>query len=307
MYGILYFHRADNVLFNKYCGLLQDRGIMKYVIIKIFIFKIKAFKLNKRCIIPLLLFTSHLVRAADALDIEINKEIRNIIINDSRKECAYAKSKQASIEKQKFLCISLGFNCFPALNLERIGLRQQAFPFDWNITSLRGLCNILENNFLDFLNPCYLNQKPASEKLPAVPGIFNSKYNVALAHDFPEGPAENITANWQDYLPEISEKYERRIQRFYSVCDLADTVYFFRLKSTYWIFDDQPEDKASLIRLRDILRQKFPTNNWVLVVIDNSKKYKKDWGIPQIRNFYMCDTNKVEHWMHILKKLGLIK
>lgn len=204
--------------------------------------------------------------------------------------------------KQEYLCVSLGYNCFPALNLEDNNLRAWAFPFDWNITSFNGLCNILENDFLDFLNPCYLDRRA---------GIFNAKYNIAFAHDFPvirqSDGTDTEVANYLDFLEDIATKYQRRIKRFNSVCNLAETVYFFRLKTVNWKFDTHVQDRTSIIRLRDILMNKFPTNNWILVVIDTSLQYQHDWNIPKVKNFYISDHGRKDEWTTIFKKLELIK
>jgi hypothetical protein len=234
---------------------------------------------------------------AYVFDDQYAAEIKSIIAEDVEKELReYRLSQFAEThEKLTSLCVSLGFNCFPALQLNRCGLRTLAFPFDWNITPLYSLREVLQSHFLDFLNPSYLVRKNE------IPGIFNTKYKIALAHDFPEP----ISLNWLDSLPGISEKYQRRIERFYYVCDLAETVYFFRLKSVYWIFDNHPEDIAAVSKLRDLLMQIFPSQNWVLVAIGNSPEYKNDWGMRQVKNFYIKD-DKNEEWDNVFRKLKLI-
>lgn len=206
------------------------------------------------------------------------------------------------IEKPESLCISLGFNCEPALSLNRDKLRTQAFPFDWNITSLHGLCDIIGNDFLDFLNPFYFDRRA---------GIFNTKYNMAFAHDFPvvdvgDGTHTEV-ANYLDFLEEIQIKYQRRIERFYDACSLADKIYFFRLKTSHWKFDTCPQDKISVIKLRNVLMKKFPTDNWTLVVIADSAEYAYDWEIPRVKNFYISASKLNHEWTEIFKKLGLLK
>ena len=156
--------------------------------------------------------------------------------------------------------MSLWFNCTSARNLEQNGLRKWAFPFDWNVTSFEGLCDVINNDFVDFLNPQYLDRRFC---------IYNTKYNLAFAHDFPVIQQSNGTytevSNYLDFLDEVVEKYQRRIERFYRVCELADTVYFFRLKSL-WERDNFPQNKSTITQLRDVLIKNFQlkTGYWWL-------------------------------------------
>ena len=55
-------------------------------------------------------------------------------------------------------CISLGYFCSVALELERIGLRSASYPFDWTISDFEGVIDAIENNFIHFLDYEYLYQ-----------------------------------------------------------------------------------------------------------------------------------------------------
>ena len=88
-------------------------------------------------------------------------------------------TKILDIEFPEPLIISLGFNCYPAQNIQENNLRTLAFPFDWMGCSLEGLCALLEDDFQDFLNPAYLYKNDQGNI------IINSKYNFGFWHDFP--------------------------------------------------------------------------------------------------------------------------
>jgi len=248
--------------------------------------------------IGLVLFSCFIIAHANSEDFTTHRKIRALRLEDQKREEAIEKDS----EKQEYLCISLGFNCITALNLDRNKLRSRSFPFDWNITSLYGLCDILNNDFLDFLNPSYLDRRA---------GIFNAKYNMAFAHDFPvilqaDGTHTEV-ANYLDFLEEIETKYQRRIKRFNNACNAAKTVYFFRLATANWKFDTVTQDQASIITLRDALMKKFPTNNWILVAIGTWAHYKQDWQIPNVQNFYLSAHGMNKEWTTIFQNLGLIK
>ncbi len=227
---------------------------------------------------------------------EFDRVIRSHILEDDTQD----QLRGNTVGKESYLCVSLGFNCTVAINLDKHGLRKWAFPFDWNVTSLKGLCDVIENDFLDFLNPQYLDRRFC---------IYNNKYNLAFAHDFPiiqfEDGSHTEVPNYLDFLEDISKKYQRRIERFYKSCEMADTIYFFRLKSI-WTLDTFPQDKNTIIRLRDVLINKFPAKNWILVAIDTDPEYKTDWHISMVKNFYIRGHAMEEDWRNIFRQLGLL-
>ncbi len=113
---------------------------------------------------------------------------------------------------------------------------------------------------------------------------------------------------WVDFLPEVSEIYERRIERFYDVCTMADFVYFFRQGSNNWRYDTYI-DKHNVTELKDILFELFPSKNWLLVVVHNNKEYQEAWNIPMVKNMHMPTKSGSVHseWKELLKQLGLTK
>ena len=104
-------------------------------------------------------------------------------------------------------------------------IRCTAFPFDWIRSSFNGLCNLLKNDFSDFLNPQYLTFETNF--------LLNKKYTIAFHHDFPaertEGRVEYIKEKYLDFLEDVSKKYQRRIDRLYNVLNSEKRVYFFKM------------------------------------------------------------------------------
>lgn len=229
-------------------------------------------------------------------DIDFKDYIRSLILQDEE------DAKRSELIYHERLCISLGFNCTITLQLKHHKLRQRAFPFDWNITSLQGLCEVIDNHFADFLNPQYLNVRTGKTYIP---GVTNAKYNIALAHDFPEVNGA-VPPHYLDHLPDIQEQYFRRIKRFYNACNSAEKVYFFRTKFWWWPLQSDVQDKKNVRKLRDILIKNFPSDNWVLVVISDDAQYKNDWHMSKVKNFYMSEQGTDDEWKSIFRKLSLI-
>ena len=112
------------------------------------------------------------------------------------------------------LRISLGSDCSIAYNLQRLGYRKFSFPFDWILS--RDL-SVLTNDFQDFLDVNFLKIKGKvnfckvdedfSHLEEEMLRIKHVRYDLEFLHDF---------TNFED-IKIVKEKYDRRIERFYSV------------------------------------------------------------------------------------------
>lgn len=101
--------------------------------------------------------------------------------------------------------VSLGFFCSTALELERIGLRSNSNPFDWVLSfDMSKVIELINNDFEDFLNIKYLKQYKSNRSY-----YMNDKYDIHFYHDF------DRYKTLEDQLDNISNKYKRRIRKFY--------------------------------------------------------------------------------------------
>jgi hypothetical protein len=108
--------------------------------------------------------------------------------------------------------IPLGNDCSIAYQLDKLGLRKYALPFDWILTpSMNNVIMCLEDNFSKFFdnlkvkNQC--NFSLLDEHWDDTPNnsirVIN-EYGFHFVHDFTS----------LDDLPEVKEKYLRRIERY---------------------------------------------------------------------------------------------
>lgn len=115
----------------------------------------------------------------------------------------FKKEGDSNLRQYKHF-ISLGYFCSVAMELERIGLRNESSPFDWCISNYEGVISLIENHFKNFLEVNYLVQDEVTHKY-----YFNEKYNIWFFHDFDE------FHSLEKQLPNVKKKYLRRIERFY--------------------------------------------------------------------------------------------
>ena len=151
--------------------------------------------------------------------------------------------------------ISLGFFCSVALETERAGLRDSSMPFDWLISSWKGVEELIGNSFEDFLEYDLLVQN--SEQLQQ---YKNTKYNVQFFHDF------NKYESLSKQLPECSAKYKRRIEKFYE--NIKKPTLFIRyietLKELRYI-------EENISKIQELLK-KFNKSNHIIFIANNEIK-----------------------------------
>lgn len=201
-----------------------------------------------------------------------------------------------------YVAVSLGFNCEVALMLQHLNMRCSAFPFDWNITPFFGLCDILENNFVSFLDEKLL--------VPAGSAALNTKYGIGFYHDFPTvrdvKGIDWLAPDYLNALEDIKPKYIRRITRFNDLATYSGTVYFFRSASKYTNLDTMPQTRQMVERLRDVITRKFPMLSFQLIVLGPDADYQHNWHMDGVQNFYLHDSGSKSEWEAIFKRLGLI-
>jgi hypothetical protein len=127
--------------------------------------------------------------------------------------------------------ICLGQECSPATAMRNIGIRKYALPFDWIRSNAQLLSKVIINNFEGFHN---------SLKLSDDKKYITDSYGLEYPHDYPtvkQGISDindsdeagginedHIVNNWKEYIPEIQEKYKRRIERFNTIMNSSEPV-----------------------------------------------------------------------------------
>jgi hypothetical protein len=122
--------------------------------------------------------------------------------------------------------ISLGDTCQPASMLRALGVRHEAFPFDWITGSGDSIVKCIETDFNGFHTNLQFNSPHLDLGMNTV---LTDSLGFSFHHDYPtieSGPSTideefiretTIVPNWSDYYPTVYEKYQRRILRFRSI------------------------------------------------------------------------------------------
>ncbi|MDR3550770.1 MAG: DUF1796 family putative cysteine peptidase [Candidatus Babeliales bacterium] len=195
------------------------------------------------------------------------------------------------VQSMHALWISLGRACPSALNLRKLHMRSDAYPFDWVVSPFDSLLTALQTDFQYFLSDLRLRDDRQ--------GVIDY-YGISYIHDWPTVNQPHVDAlntdfisnnpispQWQNALPFVKEKYRRRIERFRAACMGNEKVFFVRSEEI---------TKEQAITLRDFFNAKYPALDFVLVVLKSDASFVSPWNIDKIKNFYIVSLNHTDSW-----------
>jgi hypothetical protein len=178
--------------------------------------------------------------------------------------------KWSDSDKTYKACISLGFTCQTAYQLQRLGLRRYAGPLDWFVSaSVSGLVRLINNRFHGFME---LNELEFIDISQDCYVARDNVYNVVSFHDF---PLSLPPGRWQEAYPPFKEKLIRRISRF--LTNVSDgPILFVRTGTT----------KKEAKKLQAALNALTGGRHRLLIINYHSDNRKdiafEDWGLPGV-------------------------
>ena len=198
------------------------------------------------------------------------------------------------------LPISLGNRCQTALRLTVNNVRNEAYPFDWIISPFESIIKFLDLRGEGFLNPDYLIVNYNSNPEKCIVGIYDVFYGITFVHDFdyyPKGhefPAIHFSQTQVTNFNEIKSKFERRIERFFKICESDKRILFVRVGL----------NREESIVLVDTFRKNFPKLDFMILAVGDSDSHKTPWNVDRVFNFYIDQTDynrgDSEAWKNIL-------
>lgn len=101
--------------------------------------------------------------------------------------------------------ISIGFNCAVAAGLRKYGLRNRDYPFDWGVSTMKGVLKAVKEKFADFLDESWIMEIENGM-------YYHNKYAYNFVHDFQDGIWKEV--DFESQLQYVKEKYKRKICNF---------------------------------------------------------------------------------------------
>lgn len=107
--------------------------------------------------------------------------------------------------------ISIGFNCAVAASLRKYGLRNRDYPFDWGVSTMKGVLKAVKEKFAEFLDESWITEIEDGM-------YYHNKYEYNFVHDFQDSVWNEV--DFEGQLQYVKEKYRRKIGNFLN--DLED-------------------------------------------------------------------------------------
>lgn len=182
------------------------------------------------------------------------------------------------MNKKYDIIISLGEDCACSTYMKMHKLRFLSLPFDWlTNASLETRFDLVLNNFKDFLN---LEDLKIIDKKTLNHPILDTKFdyyeNVKngfhFYYDFP------YLVPAKDSMPEVSDKYNRRIARLYNLIKSKKKVLFI------WLSHTKHNDDVMILQKCNQICEKFNKNIDFLIIENDPSKEGEDHDIINLSN-----------------------
>lgn len=160
--------------------------------------------------------------------------------------------------------ISAGSHCYPAWLLDRMGLRDAAYPFDWLWSDARMVADCLDDGFASFLDQ---EQHAVVDNRTSTHRLFQARYKTAKTFNH-----HNICN------PETLDHFRRASSRFADAAASHEPTLFFVLGNVTRLPDEAFE------RLGDCLVRHHPNNHLLAVRFKPPKANSLLVNVRRLRN-----------------------
>jgi len=147
-------------------------------------------------------------------------------------------------------CISLGADCGTARAIRQANYKDATYPFDWAITKIKGLIQLIKNDFQEYINFTY--DKIGNDAF----AILNK--TIYLPH---ECTYQELSIK-EKYDMQI-DKHKRRAERFITLMNSGKNILLVRKCLN--------ETKEDILNLVEILKEKYSSCKFHLLFFSSQK------------------------------------
>lgn len=171
--------------------------------------------------------------------------------------------------------VSLGSNCEPAFQFRRLWGRDVSGYFNWMVTPLPALVEVVAADFQGLfarenLEPVHEHTMVRDTRFGVT---FHSPFHRRLGSTF-EGPEfDQLHEGFLGKLAYLAAKFRANAQ------SNASTLYILKT--------DLPDARAHAGRLRDILLARYPDHRFDLLVLQSADRSEAQWDEPRMFNRYL--------------------
>jgi hypothetical protein len=193
--------------------------------------------------------------------------------------------------------ISLGDLCLPSLQLEKNDLRTYAGVLDWmGSPNLSDVNRLLRNRFIGFMELPYMRIGGyANDRV----WVMDEVYHIVSNHDF---YTDKNTLTQLVTYPEVREKIDRRIKRFFDQAATCKKILFIRTEGDL----EEARDLEAIL-------SGMITNDFRVLLVKHSNVegiIELDWPLKKVCAIELPDKEKWNgndyYWQAILEGIQLL-
>lgn len=171
--------------------------------------------------------------------------------------------------------VSLGHNCEGAFQFRRLLGRDVAYYFNWLVTPLDALVEILRADFAGAYRR--ENLEVTQDVGMVLDRNYGMKYHSAFRKELGralEGP------RFAELYAESSAKYAMLADRFRALAASPNRVLYV-VKTAH----ETARERGA--ELRDLLAGRYPDHDFEVALLQTSDRHEADWGEPRLHNRYL--------------------
>lgn len=173
--------------------------------------------------------------------------------------------------------ISLGFNCYVKIMLQKMNIDQETHFFDWIGSSTKYILQLLENGFDSILQKNNFQYLQTIQKEDGYVWTDN-KYYLRFLHDFTQTYKKNTQQITDQQFQETYDKYKRRQKRFFETlqeCELKQkTLLFIRIEEDQKdrIQTNNSDEISDLLQISSWIQKKHQNLSFYILLISRNSE-----------------------------------
>lgn len=183
--------------------------------------------------------------------------------------------------------ISLGWFCSVAEEIDKLGLRNASYPFDWILSDFKTVFDVIEGVCVDYLDAEQLVQ---DDKIKNFYSHRNRKC-LTFVHDV------NPYLDYQREIEKAEKKYARRLERLRH--DMREPSIFLR-----YIMDSE-EYQVIVEKRKEIenwIKSYHPDNQIIFIANEELGKNEKIWSVKKdlddsVARQFMMQLPELKKWL----------
>lgn len=183
--------------------------------------------------------------------------------------------------------ISLGWFCSVAEEIERLGLRNASYPFDWILTDWDTVKDMLNGSFTDFLAPDKLFQDAKTANM------YHHRDRQCLTYVHDIDPYEN----YRQQVKKAQDKYERRLERLkHDICEPSIFLRYIRDKKEFQYVVENRES------IEEWLKSFHPDNQIAYISNQENGQAPFIWSVQKDENdgvarTFLTQLPELKEWL----------